>query len=356
MSARVRDVRWLAGGNNSQWIVVAPASPINKGNRVNRILVCALSAAMISTPAVADDDSTASEYVVGLASYLQPDEARDADYGQGFHFIWGQPFRERLAWEVGLFSLQVKRESNDELSDFHYGLGPDLLLSLRDDGFNENLLTPFLLGGLGVYHDDTKRARDTTGYVNVGAGLMLPLSRDGLRFRLEARWYGIFADDAPSEADAAVSEDEFSEVQINAGIQWGLRPSVIQVVEAGDRDGDGVFDPGDQCPNTPADEVVDQHGCEADSDGDSVFDGLDQCPNTPQGVQVDARGCPLDADGDGVDDANDLCPNTAADVAVNAAGCERDDDRDGVTNRFDHCPNTAPGTDVDARGCDLGDF
>lgn len=315
----------------------------------------AFGSLMFLGSAVAEEKSSASEYVGGLATYLQPDDVRDADFGQGGHVLWGQPFGDRLAWEVGFFALNVKRESNEDLDDFQYGLGPDLLLSLRDEGFNENLLTPFLLGGLGVFHDDTKRVRDTTGYVNVGAGLMLPLSRDRLRLRLEARLYGVFSDNAPSEADAAVSETDFTEVQISAGFLWGLRPSIIQIVEAGDRDGDGVGDPDDQCPNTEPGAVVDATGCEADSDGDGVFDRKDRCPNTPAGVQVDAAGCPLDADGDGVDDANDLCPNTAPGVPVNAAGCDRDDDRDGVANGYDHCPNTPPGTDVDARGCSMGD-
>ena len=32
---------------------------------------------------------------------------------------------------------------------------------------------------------------------------------------------------------------------------------------------------------------------DGDKDGDGVPDSMDACPNTPQGVQVDARGCPI---------------------------------------------------------------
>ncbi len=72
-----------------------------------------------------------------------------------------------------------------------------------------------------------------------------------------------------------------------------------------DLDGDGVADNLDQCPGTPAGEVVDSVGCalsQLDEDADGVSDALDQCPGTPAGETVDGTGCPLgpvDADGDG---------------------------------------------------------
>ena len=305
----------------------------------------AFGSLMFLGSAVAEEKSSASEYVGGLATYLQPDDVRDADFGQGGHVLWGQPFGDRLAWEVGFFALNVKRESNEDLDDFQYGLGPDLLLSLRDEGFNENLLTPFLLGGLGVFHDDTKRVRDTTGYVNVGAGLMLPLSRDRLRLRLEARLYGVFSDNAPSEADAAVSETDFTEVQISAGFLWGLRPSIIQIVEAGDRDGDGVGDPDDQCPNTEPGAVVDATGCEADSDGDGVGDACDRCTEVPDPRQSDRDGdgfgdlCDCDFDNNGycnVGDANLLVLDFSSGIE-NHAGTDQTGDgyvNIGDVNRF----------------------
>ncbi len=67
-----------------------------------------------------------------------------------------------------------------------------------------------------------------------------------------------------------------------------------------DRDGDGVPDDKDQCPNTPAGDIVDAHGCTIyhlgivhDRDGDGVPDDKDQCPNTPEGDIVDAHGCSI---------------------------------------------------------------
>lgn len=59
-----------------------------------------------------------------------------------------------------------------------------------------------------------------------------------------------------------------------------------------DRDGDGVPDSVDKCPNTPKGVSVDSSGCPVDSDNDGVPDYLDKCPDTPKGTKVDKDGCP----------------------------------------------------------------
>ena len=96
-----------------------------------------------------------------------------------------------------------------------------------------------------------------------------------------------------------------------------------------DTDGDGVGDPFDNCPNTPAGDEVDANGCTivaiGDSDNDGVLDDVDLCPNTAPGTDVDTDGCALtpidDADNDGVADEFDQCPATPANSLVNAVGC-----------------------------------
>lgn len=118
-----------------------------------------------------------------------------------------------------------------------------------------------------------------------------------------------------------------------------------------DSDGDGVVDASDRCPGTAAGTVVDANGCPRDSDGDGVADAGDKCPGTPAGTAVDARGCPRDADGDGVADASDKCPATPAGTPVDATGCPSDADRDGVSDAADVCPGTPAGTTVDRFGC-----
>ena len=90
-----------------------------------------------------------------------------------------------------------------------------------------------------------------------------------------------------------------------------------------DRDGDGVVDRRDACPDTPIGTQVDSRGCPTDSDGDGVPNALDQCPDTPPDLGVDARGCPVfgDADGDGVADNLDRCANTPSGALVDSTGC-----------------------------------
>jgi len=62
-----------------------------------------------------------------------------------------------------------------------------------------------------------------------------------------------------------------------------------------DRDGDGIYDDKDKCPDEPEDfdGYQDADGCpDPDNDGDGVLDIKDRCPNTPKGTEVDEQGCP----------------------------------------------------------------
>lgn len=86
---------------------------------------------------------------------------------------------------------------------------------------------------------------------------------------------------------------------------------------SGDRDGDGISDSMDQCPDQPEDfdGFADNDGCpDPDNDGDGIGDAQDDCPNQAEDVDgfQDSDGCPdPDNDGDGILDRNDKCPNQA---------------------------------------------
>ncbi|MBS2015762.1 MAG: thrombospondin type 3 repeat-containing protein [Deltaproteobacteria bacterium] len=80
---------------------------------------------------------------------------------------------------------------------------------------------------------------------------------------------------------------------------------------ATDRDGDGVLDDVDVCPDVPG--FREARGCPAaprDLDHDGVFDEVDACPDLPGKAHADPmiNGCP-DRDGDGVPDPVDACPD-----------------------------------------------
>lgn len=72
-----------------------------------------------------------------------------------------------------------------------------------------------------------------------------------------------------------------------------------------DRDGDGVPDKDDLCPDTPG--LASLQGC-PDKDGDGIPDHLDACPDVAGPAEF--NGCP-DTDGDGVPDNLDRCPKVA---------------------------------------------
>ena len=138
-----------------------------------------------------------------------------------------------------------------------------------------------------------------------------------------------------------------------------------------DRDGDGIPDDKDKCPNDPEDKdgFEDQDGCpDPDNDKDGVCDpwvqqrgllgkyatvcsGSDKCPNVAG--PRENQGCPWgDRDGDGVLDNVDKCPTVPG--PPDNGGCPwGDKDRDGVLDNVDKCP-TVPGP-PDNGGCPWGD-
>ncbi len=137
-----------------------------------------------------------------------------------------------------------------------------------------------------------------------------------------------------------------------------------------DNDRDGIPDVDDECPNIPENYngFQDEDGCpdhvDNDRDGDGIPDEIDQCPDDPEdfdGFQ-DQDGCPdPDNDGDGIPDINDMCPNDPEDFDgfQDQDGCpDPDNDGDGILDGVDQCPNepeTFNGKD-DEDGCpDKGD-
>ncbi len=96
--------------------------------------------------------------------------------------------------------------------------------------------------------------------------------------------------------------------------------------ETHDRDGDGIPDQADKCPDKAEtfNTYEDEDGCPdqvpvqapesdfGDRDNDGVPDSHDKCPDTPEDLDgfADDDGCPdPDNDHDGIPDAQDACPN-----------------------------------------------
>ena len=101
-----------------------------------------------------------------------------------------------------------------------------------------------------------------------------------------------------------------------------------------DRDGDGVLDADDKCPDVAG--LAALQGC-PDRDGDGIADGDDKCPDVAGTAKY--LGCPIpDTDGDGVNDENDKCPSEKG--VARYQGCPiPDTDKDGVNDEDDKCPS-----------------
>jgi type IX secretion system PorP/SprF family membrane protein len=113
-------------------------------------------------------------------------------------------------------------------------------------------------------------------------------------------------------------------------------PQEPQKEENPDRDGDGILDKDDLCPDTPG--LEEFKGC-PDTDGDGLFDAVDNCPEAAG--PIENNGCPYpDSDGDGLLDNEDDCPNIAG--PTENKGCPYEDtDGDGLLDKDDECPKTA---------------
>lgn len=182
--------------------------------------------------------------------------------------------------------------------------------------------TPFLVAGggfLGV--NSNQLGKDIDPEFHWGLGLKFYITKN----------FGLRADGRHILSGRYVKygKDPSHSFEVMVGLTFAFgRHSGVQ-----DRDGDGVPDEVDLCPDVAG---LPEDGC-PDTDGDGISDAKDKCPDVA-GVAPD--GCPPDADGDGVPDAEDECPNVAG--LVELKGCP-DKDGDGVADQVDECPDV-PGT------------
>jgi outer membrane protein OmpA-like peptidoglycan-associated protein len=170
----------------------------------------------------------------------------------------------------------------------------------------------------------------------------------------------------------------FNDIELGLGVGPGLTSglgtpdvrvigmvafSPRMIAAPADRDGDGVPDAEDQCPDQAAPREANpaKPGCPAaaDRDGDGVPDEVDACPDKAGVASPDAtrNGCPADRDGDGIADAQDACPDAAGPASQDPArnGCPppRDSDGDGIPDAEDACPTVAGlrSSDPKQNGC-----
>lgn len=222
-------------------------------------------------------------------------------------------------------------------------------------------LSPYLFGGGGLVTTSPKPDFTGGGPLNDATQKLVNLDLEnsrkvaakpavlfggGIHYDLNPHWVlglevGLryaFSDylDGVSQAGNPGKKDWYTFAALQIGYRFGTK----------DRDGDGVADAADPCPDQPG--LASTSGC-PDADRDGVPDPKDRCPF--EAGTSDLAGCPKkDADKDGILDNEDECPTEPGTLLHK--GCP-DTDGDGIRDRDDACPEQ-PGT-ADLKGCPIKD-
>jgi OmpA-OmpF porin, OOP family len=211
-------------------------------------------------------------------------------------------------------------------TEFGAELEPTLNLRPFSD---KALFNPFLSVGIGGgYYTDRFGA-----YVPAGGGLQVNLnSITYILVQAQYRW-------DITEKKTNVGDNLFYSFGIAQNIgkekpKPAPLPEPPVVVPPADRDGDGVLDVDDKCPDVAG--LASLAGC-PDRDGDGITDAEDKCPDVPGLARY--QGCPIpDRDKDGINDEVDKCPDVPG--VARYQGCPiPDTDGDGVNDEEDKCIN-----------------
>lgn len=230
----------------------------------------AVACVLLPAPASAQPDSGRLGFSYGLG-YIDQDEIYDM-VDRRLHsgrLIWS-PAPRWSAEAVVQYSNSYSATTLTGSRDFFF-YGFEGLLYTRP----LDRLSPYLALGGGAKRVLVDGQGDWGPMVSVGAGA---------RAEISPRWAARLDLRAYLSQQDGVTAREFAVV---AGIS-------VSLGREADSDGDGISNPRDLCPGTPAGAAVDARGCPYDDDLDGVPRGLDDCPDTPPNTPVDERGCPLD--------------------------------------------------------------
>jgi outer membrane protein OmpA-like peptidoglycan-associated protein len=172
--------------------------------------------------------------------------------------------------------------------------------------------------GTGLFVEIDAGAALTGGLLRpqVAAGVGYGFALGDVDLAPVVRWQTVF------EVDNQLDARPANLLSVGLEVVFGDRrtpPPIFDLPDEplSDRDGDGLHDGVDGCPDDPedVDGFEDADGCpDPDNDGDGIGDGEDDCPLRPEDFDgfADADGCPdPDNDGDGLLDADDACPTEA---------------------------------------------
>ncbi|MBK8711492.1 MAG: OmpA family protein [Niastella sp.] len=194
-------------------------------------------------------------------------------------------------------------------------------------------LNPFLTGGVGA----SKYSVHFGAFTVLGVGLQIKPA-DNFFIILNSQYR------MPASSDVAYHFYNSFGMARSFPKPKAVVVAAPEVPVVADRDGDGVADADDKCPDTPG--LASLQGC-PDRDGDGIADADDKCPD--EAGLAKYGGCPIpDTDGDGINDEMDKCPTVKG--VARYQGCPiPDTDNDGVNDEEDKCP-TRPGP-ASNQGC-----
>ncbi|MBS1928591.1 MAG: OmpA family protein [Chitinophagaceae bacterium] len=249
---------------------------------------------------------------------------KDLDYGLGLSYWKGLSsridFTARVNGIVHNYSAEDRSVATTK-TEFGIELEPSIVAKALKDN---NFFNPFLSVGIGGGYYTGKFG----AYVPTGVGVQVNFnSVTYLLVQAQYRW--------------TLTEKYLKDnLMYSVGVAQNFGPEKPKVVPPPppppvlDRDGDGVNDVDDKCPDVPG--LKSLQGC-PDKDGDGIADADDKCPDVAGVAKY--QGCPIpDTDGDGINDEEDKCPNVKG--VARYQGCPvPDTDGDGVNDEEDKCPN-----------------
>jgi OOP family OmpA-OmpF porin len=250
---------------------------------------------------------------------------QDMDYGFSLSYWKGLTKTIDFSTRAGLifhdYASQDRNTATNQDQDFGVELEPTI--NIRPYGDNA-LIAPFLTAGIGGGYYQNKFG----AYVPAGVGIQLNLRSVSYVF-LQAQYRFSLTDDVMKDNLFYSLGFAQSFIKEKPAVIAPPPPPVVL-----DRDGDGVLDADDKCPDTPG--LAALQGC-PDRDGDGIADGDDKCPDVAGIAKY--QGCPIpDTDGDGINDEMDKCPTVKG--LPRYQGCPiPDTDGDGVNDEEDKCPS-----------------
>lgn len=252
---------------------------------------------------------------------------KDMDFGFSLSYWKGLTSHIDFSTKVNTLIHNYAGDRNQATTKTEIGI--ELEPSINAHAFkDDNIINPFLSLGIGGGY----YTGDWGAYVPTGVGLQFNFnSVTYLMIQAQYRW---------TLSKDKVKDNLFYSFGIaqNFGAERKKKvvapppPPPAPVVL--DRDGDGVNDADDKCPDVAG--LAALQGC-PDKDGDGIADKDDACPDVAGVAKY--KGCPIpDTDGDGINDELDKCPTVKG--FARYQGCPiPDTDGDGVNDEEDKCPS-----------------